>query len=57
MVGKQNAAEELDDGDPHDLARHYEGLLERLPDLDLLGGSCGTDSRQFHAIAVTWLLA
>jgi homocysteine S-methyltransferase len=44
------AAEELDDGDPVDLAERYRRLLDRLPALELLGGCCGTDERHLRAI-------
>lgn len=45
-----DAAEELDDGDPDDLAERYRRLLDRLPALQLLGGCCGTDERHLRAI-------
>jgi S-methylmethionine-dependent homocysteine/selenocysteine methylase len=45
-----DAAEELDDGDPVDLAERYRRLLDRLPALELLGGCCGTDHRHLRAI-------
>jgi homocysteine S-methyltransferase len=44
-------ATELDDGDPEDLARAYEGLRQRLPGLRILGGCCGTDLRHVAAIS------
>ncbi|MGV3733864.1 MAG: homocysteine S-methyltransferase family protein [Microcella sp.] len=44
-------AEDLDDGDPAELASLYAGLLEALPDLVVVGGCCGTDSRHIEAIA------
>lgn len=44
-------AEELDDGDPQELAKDYRGLLAALPNLCLLGGCCGTDHRHVAAIA------
>ena len=44
-------AEELDDGDPGDLAAQYLQLGERLPHLTVLGGCCGTDHRHVGAIA------
>ena len=46
-----DAAEDLDDGDPDDLADHYRRLLGTLPALDVLGGCCGTDDRHVDAIA------
>ena len=45
-----DAAEELDAGDPEDLAARYRDLLDRLPALELLGGCCGTDARHVRAI-------
>ncbi len=44
-------AEELDDGDPCELADHYALLTDRLPNLEVLGGCCGTDVRHVDAIA------
>jgi S-methylmethionine-dependent homocysteine/selenocysteine methylase len=49
-----DAAEELDDGDPDDLAARYVALRERLPRLTILGGCCGTDWRHVAAIASAW---
>lgn len=46
-----DAAEELDTGDPDDLAQHYRALVDRLPELRVLGGCCGTDHRHVRAIA------
>jgi S-methylmethionine-dependent homocysteine/selenocysteine methylase len=43
-------AEELDDGDPDDLAARYVELRTRLPNLNVLGGCCGTDDRHVTAI-------
>jgi S-methylmethionine-dependent homocysteine/selenocysteine methylase len=36
---------DLDDGDPEDLARRYERLCAILPNLNVIGGCCGTDHR------------
>ena len=44
-------AEELDEGDPHELAGHYRALRERLRGLTVLGGCCGTDHRHVGEIA------
>lgn len=44
-------AEDLDDGDPTELAGQYAQLLERHPHLRVLGGCCGTDTRHVEAIA------
>ena len=43
-------AEELDAGDPQDLAARCMRLLDRLPALTVLGGCCGTDHRHIAAI-------
>jgi S-methylmethionine-dependent homocysteine/selenocysteine methylase len=47
-------AEELDDGDPDDLAARYAALSEKLPRLNVIGGCCGTDHRHVTAIAEAW---
>ena len=44
----------LDDGDPSDLAARYLGLRSALPNLQVLGGCCGTDHRHVAAIANAW---
>ncbi len=46
-----DVAEKLDDGDPDELAGQYAELVQRHPNLDVLGGCCGTDSRHIAAIA------
>jgi S-methylmethionine-dependent homocysteine/selenocysteine methylase len=38
-------AVELDEGDPVELAERYRELAERLPELAVVGGCCGTDHR------------
>jgi methionine synthase I (cobalamin-dependent) len=43
-------AEELDAGDPRELASHYPALRERLPNLRVAGGCCGTDVRHIASI-------
>ena len=50
-----DAAEELDDGDPADLAARYVAARELLPNLTLIGGCCGTDIRHVTAICEAWL--
>jgi S-methylmethionine-dependent homocysteine/selenocysteine methylase len=45
-------AEELDDGDPHELGQQYEQLRASLPAIGVLGGCCGTDLRHVEQIAV-----
>jgi homocysteine S-methyltransferase len=44
-------AEELDDGDPAELAELYARLRDQHPHIHVLGGCCGTDSRHVAAIA------
>lgn len=41
----------LDEGDPADLARRYRELLQRFPEINVLGGCCGTNHRHVGAIA------
>ena len=48
-------AEDLDEGDPDDLAARYVAVRERLPRLNVLGGCCGTDHRHVQAIRDAWL--
>jgi homocysteine S-methyltransferase len=50
-------AEELDSGDPDDLAQRYVALRSDLPELEVLGGCCGTDIRHVTAICDAWLAA
>ena len=49
-----DAAEELDDGDPADLGERYRALRDRLPELHVLGGCCGTDHRHVRSISEAW---
>jgi S-methylmethionine-dependent homocysteine/selenocysteine methylase len=44
-------AEELDEGDPADLAARHAELRERLPALAVVGGCCGTDHRHVAEIS------
>jgi S-methylmethionine-dependent homocysteine/selenocysteine methylase len=46
-----DAMTELDEGDPGELARHLRELRDRLPQLTVLGGCCGTDIRHVTEIA------
>jgi homocysteine S-methyltransferase len=48
---------ELDSGDPADLAERYVALRRDLPELEVLGGCCGTDIRHVTAICDAWLAA
>jgi S-methylmethionine-dependent homocysteine/selenocysteine methylase len=43
-------AEQLDEGDPADLAARYRELRERMPNLNVVGGCCGTDHRHIDQI-------
>jgi S-methylmethionine-dependent homocysteine/selenocysteine methylase len=43
-------AEELDDGNPHELGQNYLELKRLLPNLTVMGGCCGTDHRHIEAI-------
>ena len=45
-----DAATELDEGDPLELARAQDALRPRLPNLAVVGGCCGTDSRHVAAM-------
>ena len=45
-----DASTELDEGDPVDLAHEQNALRPRLPNLSLIGGCCGTDSRHVAAL-------
>jgi homocysteine S-methyltransferase len=47
-------AEELDAGDPGDLAARHLALRDRLPSVAVLGGCCGTDQRHVAALAAAW---
>lgn len=47
-------AEELDTGNPEELALEYVALRERLPRLTVLGGCCGTDHRHVEAMCLAW---
>lgn len=47
-------ATELDEGDPADLGLHYAALRAKLPELNVLGGCCGTDHRHVTEIAERW---
>ncbi|MFC6655024.1 homocysteine S-methyltransferase family protein [Roseibium salinum] len=46
-----DAAEELDIGDPQDLARRYSAILDHMPWVRVVGGCCGTDHRHISAIS------
>lgn len=44
-------AEELDDGNPTELALQYQKLKTLLPNLNIFGGCCGTDIRHIEEIS------
>ncbi len=46
-----DAMTELDIGDPADLAARHRALIDRFPQIKVLGGCCGTDLRHVTAIA------
>lgn len=46
-----NESSELDDGNPTELGLQYANLKERLPQLNVMGGCCGTDHRHIEQIA------
>jgi S-methylmethionine-dependent homocysteine/selenocysteine methylase len=48
-------AKELDAGNPVELGRQYRQLRDRLPNLNVLGGCCGTDHRHIEAMCKAWL--
>jgi S-methylmethionine-dependent homocysteine/selenocysteine methylase len=47
-------AEELDQGDPHELAEQYRSLRRAWPNLTVVGGCCGTDHRHVEEICAVW---
>jgi len=47
-------AEELDDGNPVELGAQYKLLKNKLPNLKVLGGCCGTDHRHIEAISMAF---
>ena len=48
-------AEELDAGDPVDLAARYQALRPQLPNLNVVGGCCGTDDRHVREICAAFV--
>jgi homocysteine S-methyltransferase len=50
-------SETLDAGDPVSLAAHYQSLRRSLPNLNVIGGCCGTDHRHVAAICDAWMSA
>jgi methionine synthase I (cobalamin-dependent) len=47
-------AEELDQGDPGDLAARYREFRPLLPGLNVVGGCCGTDERHIETICAAF---
>jgi S-methylmethionine-dependent homocysteine/selenocysteine methylase len=47
-------SDELDEGDPDDLGARYAALRPKLPNLNVLGGCCGTDHRHVCAVRDAW---
>jgi homocysteine S-methyltransferase len=47
-------AETLDDGDPGEFALLYRRLRDRLPQLSVFGGCCGTDHRHIREVGLTF---
>jgi homocysteine S-methyltransferase len=47
-------AEELDAGDPRELAEQYRSLRSLWPNLTVVGGCCGTDHRHVDEICAVW---
>ena len=43
-------AEELDEGNPDELAIQYKEIMQKLPNLNVLGGCCGTDHKHIKQI-------
>ena len=50
-----NESETLDEGNPSELGRQHAPLLEKLENLNVLGGCCGTDIRHVREICMTML--
>ena len=42
--------EELDEGNPVELGMQYREIMKKLPNLNVLGGCCGTDHRHIEQI-------
>jgi homocysteine S-methyltransferase len=50
-----DSAPDLDAGDPVELGRQYRGLRDRMRNLNILGGCCGTDFRHVEQICFACL--
>jgi S-methylmethionine-dependent homocysteine/selenocysteine methylase len=49
-LAELDEAEDLDQGDPDDLAERYRAIPPLMPGLNVVGGCCGTDERHIEAI-------
>lgn len=47
-------ATELDEGNPAELGAQHAAIRDRLPNVSVLGGCCGTDARHVAAIVSAW---
>ncbi|MBW0147178.1 homocysteine S-methyltransferase family protein [Marinobacter arenosus] len=45
-------AEKLDDGDPEEFGLDYRRLLNHFPNINVVGGCCGTDQRHIEQISL-----
>lgn len=52
-----NDSPDLDIGDPVELGAAYRDLLRRFPQINVLGGCCGTDDRHVEQIACACLIS
>jgi S-methylmethionine-dependent homocysteine/selenocysteine methylase len=52
-----NEAPDLDEGNPTELGQQYRDLRSKFPNLNVLGGCCGTDDRHVEAICKACLPA
>jgi S-methylmethionine-dependent homocysteine/selenocysteine methylase len=48
-----NEAADLNDGNPVELGQQYSNLCARFPQINVLGGCCGTDRRHIEQIATS----
>ncbi len=48
-------AEKLDEGNPQEFGQEYLLLRSKLPNLNILGGCCGTDHRHVESVCQIWL--
>ena len=50
-------AADLDDGDPVELGQQYSDLRAQFPQINVLGGCCGTDHRHIEHIGMACIIA